>query len=280
MNQSSPSPDSRMRTLALILLPVLGIALVGAAIVVTRASKGKAHITSVIADAQPGTAAINITNGYHDEEAVASLLTQFETNFPALAKKIQIGATTWGRPIWALKISDNAATEEPEPRVVIDANIHAREYAPSEVALDIIWQLLYGYTNNPTFASWVDGMEIYVIPCLNPDGRYYCDTVDSDWRKNGRDNNRNGSMTCPTDGVDLNRNSSFHWGSDNEGSSSTSSDDTYRGPYAALPVPLPNIYVIASAENPSTCDNSSRARNPSFACRAKPSAALSVVRQL
>ena len=59
MNQSSPSPDSRMRTLALILLPVLGIALVGAAIVVTRASKGKAHITSVVADAQPGTAAIN-----------------------------------------------------------------------------------------------------------------------------------------------------------------------------------------------------------------------------
>ncbi len=181
----------------------------------------------------PGTAAINITNGYHDEEAVASLLSQFETNFPALAKKIQIGATTWGRPIWALKISDNVATEEPEPRVVIDANIHAREYAPSEVALDIIWQLLYGYTNNSTFASWVDRMEIYVIPCLNPDGRYYCDTVDSDWRKNGRDNNRNGSMTCPTDGVDLNRNSSFHWGSDNEGSSSTSSDDTYRGPYAA-----------------------------------------------
>jgi len=182
---------------------------------------------------EPGLGAINITNGYHDEVAVASLLTDFATNFPALAQKIQIGTTHMGRPIWALKISDNVATEEPEPRVVIDANIHAREYAPSEIALDIIWQLLYGYTNNATFASWVNGMEIYVIPCLNPDGRYYCDTVDTDWRKNGRDNNRDGSMTYPTDGVDLNRNSSFWWGSDSTGSSTSSGSDTYRGPRPA-----------------------------------------------
>ena len=178
-------------------------------------------------------AAINITNGYHDEEAVGALLLQFQTNFPALAQRIQIGTTTWGRPIWALKLSDNVATEEPEPRVVIDSNIHAREYATPEITLDIIWQLLYGYTNNATFAAWVNGMEIYVIPCLNPDGRYYCDTVDTDWRKNGRDNNRSGTMTYPTDGVDLNRNSPFHWGSDNEGSTSVSSDETYRGPRPA-----------------------------------------------
>jgi|GEM_PF-817102 formylglycine-generating enzyme required for sulfatase activity len=181
----------------------------------------------------PGYSAINVTNGYHDEEAVAALLAQFETEFPALARRIQIGSTHMGRPIWALKISDNVATEDPEPRVVIDAGIHAREFAPTEVALDVIWQLLYGYTNNATFASWVNGMEIYVVPCLNPDGRYYCDTVSTSWRKNGRDNNRNGSMTYPTDGVDLNRNSSFHWGSDNEGSSPTASSDLYRGPYPA-----------------------------------------------
>ena len=181
----------------------------------------------------PGLNAINITNGYHNESDVAALLTQFETNFPALAQKIQIGTTIWGRPIWALKISDNVATEEPEPRVAIDANIHSREFAPPEVALDIIWQLLYGYTTNTTFASWVDGMEIYVIPCLNPDGRYFCDTISTSWRKNGRDNNRNGTMAYPTDGVDLNRNSSFHWGSDDEGSTSTPADDTYRGPQAA-----------------------------------------------
>lgn len=195
----------------------------------------EALVPSACAPAPPASpqAPINITNGYHDEEAVAGLLAQFETNFPALARRIQIGATHGKRPIWALKISDHVATEEPEPRVVIDALIHAREYATPEVALDLIWQLLYGYTNNPAFAAWVDGLEIYVVPCLNPDGRYLCDTVDSDWRKNGRDNNRNGTLTYPTDGVDLNRNSAFHWGSDNDGSSPYSSDETYRGPSPA-----------------------------------------------
>lgn len=181
----------------------------------------------------PGVSAINVTNGYHDEETAAALLAQFETEFPALAQRIQIGSTHWGRPIWALKISDNVAAEEPEPRVVIDAGIHAREYAGPEVALDIIWQLLYGYATNATFASWVDGMEIYVIPCLNPDGRFFCDTISSNWRKNGRDNNRSGTMTDGTDGVDLNRNSSFYWGSDNEGSSSSISAINYRGPSPA-----------------------------------------------
>lgn len=177
--------------------------------------------------------AINVTNGYHDEEAVAALLTQFQTNFPALARKIQIGSTHWGRPIWALKISDNVAAEEPEPRVVIDANIHAREYVGPEVALDIIWQLLYGYTNNAAFASWIDGMEIYVIPCLNPDGRYLCDTISTSWRKNGRNNDTNAAMNSSYDGVDLNRNSSFHWGSDDIGSSTNIGDADYRGPSPA-----------------------------------------------
>ena len=177
--------------------------------------------------------AVVITNDYHGEEDVALLLGLFETNFPALAKRIQIGSTTWGRSIWALKISDNVAVDEPEPRVVIDANIHANEEAGPEVALDIIWQLLYGYTNNATFASWVNGMEIYVIPCLNPDGRHFYDAGDEYWRKNGRDNNRDGSMTYPTDGVDLNRNSSFDWGYDNSGSSPTNSTSGYRGPSPA-----------------------------------------------
>ena len=176
---------------------------------------------------------INITNDYHDEEDVDRLLTLFETHFPALARKIQLGSTHLGRAIWALKISDNVADEDPEPRVVVDANIHGNEHPGTEVALDLIWQLLYGYTNNPAFASWVDGMEIYVIPCLNPDGRFLCDSSGNTWRKNGRNNNSNTNRTYPADGVDLNRNSSFDWGYDDDGSSSNPNDIDYRGPSPA-----------------------------------------------
>ena len=172
---------------------------------------------------------INVTNGYHDEEDISLLLTEFATNFPALAQKMQIGCTHMGRPIWALKISDNVAVDEPEPCVVVDANIHANEFPGTEVALDIIWQLLYGYTNNATFASWVDGMEIYVIPCLNPDGRFLCDYTGDPWRKNGRSNDSNTNMTYPNDGVDLNRNSSFDWNTGISGSGTNYWNVDYRG---------------------------------------------------
>ena len=53
------SPDSRMRTVAMILLPLLGIALVGAAIYVKSSGKGKANVTVVYTEEQAGAPAIN-----------------------------------------------------------------------------------------------------------------------------------------------------------------------------------------------------------------------------
>lgn len=49
------------------------------------------------------------------------------------------------------------------------------------------------------------------------------------WRKNLRDNNGDGQIGSG-DGVDLNRNFSYKWGYDNEGSSPEPNSETYRGP--------------------------------------------------
>ena len=56
---NTQSPDSRIRTLAMILLPLLGIALVGAAIYVKNSSKGKADVTIVYTEEQAGAPVIN-----------------------------------------------------------------------------------------------------------------------------------------------------------------------------------------------------------------------------
>ena len=58
MSSSAPQSSSPLRTLALILLPLLGIALVAVAIVATR-SKEKAAVTVVVTEDQAGAAAIN-----------------------------------------------------------------------------------------------------------------------------------------------------------------------------------------------------------------------------
>mgnify|MGYP000515983812 CR=1 FL=1 len=160
------------------------------------------------------------------------MLFRSEAAYPTLAKRFQIGSTRQGRPIWALKISDNVALDENETPVLFDGNIHAREFGTPEVCLHIINDLLTTYATNPTRRAWVDNLEIYVIACLNPDGRNVCDSINANWRKNARDNNGNGIFDANYDGVDLNRNATFLWGSDNLGSSPNPWDITYRGPSA------------------------------------------------
>ena len=58
MSSPAQSSSSSLRTLALILLPILGIVLVGAVIYATK-SKEKAVVTVVVGDGQTGGAAIN-----------------------------------------------------------------------------------------------------------------------------------------------------------------------------------------------------------------------------
>ncbi|CAK0831427.1 unnamed protein product, partial [Prorocentrum cordatum] len=63
--------------------------------------------------------------------------------------------------------------------------------------------------------SWLAGMELVIVPIVNPDGFVYSQTADSMWRKNRATNQ---GSTCR--GVDLNRN----WEKDWNGAQSTSTN--------------------------------------------------------
>ena len=75
--------------------------------------------------------------------------------------------------------------------------------------------------------------ELWFVISANPDGYQYTFDHERLWRRNLRDNDGNGEITG-ADGVDPNRNFDEHWNYDNEGSSSSSSSDTYRGTARAL----------------------------------------------
>ena len=80
----------------------------------------------------------------------------------------------------------------------------------------------------------LDELVSWAVPMINPDGVWAVlnDSKRSD-RKNGRDNNGDGHIDS-RDGVDLNRNHPYRWGSlGQKGSSSAGSSDYYRGPAAA-----------------------------------------------
>ena len=191
-----------------------------------------------------------------EPESVAALSdyrTPAETNatldalvaaHPGLATKIQYATTGGGRPVWALKISDNVATEEDEPAIFFVAQHHAREVMTPEIALDVADYLLSRYATDPQVAAWVDGLEIFVLPNHNPDGTDYVFTNDTNWRKNRRPNGDG------TFGVDPNRNYPFKWGACG-GSSGLTSDETYRGPSpASEPETFQGILELARDQRP------------------------------
>ena len=167
----------------------------------------------------------SVDEKYKTPEEVEELLIEYNKKYPKLTKLVLIGESLEGRPIWALKISDNAeAREIDEPTILFNAEHHAREVMTPEVALDIIDYLLtnYGFFKNRKVTNWVNSNEIWVVPMVNPDGNNRVWNEDRWWRKNTRNDY----------GVDLNRNYPYMWGACN-GSSDSTTSQTYRGEFPA-----------------------------------------------
>lgn len=170
---------------------------------------------------------------YYTYTEAAAKLNALAAAYPALTKLENLGTTLEGRAILALKISDNAATDEDEPEVLVMGCHHSREAISVIVPLALADSLLSNYGTNAQFTEWVDEREIWVLPVVNPDGLVYCETTQYLWRKN-----RRGGY-----GVDLNRNYAYEWGHDNIGSSGSTSSLTYRG---ASPASEPEVQAIQS----------------------------------
>lgn len=165
---------------------------------------------------------------YHTYSEAHAEMATYVAAHPTLALLDTIGTSIEGRPIEAVKISDNVAAQENEPEVLIVGCHHARELMGVELPLYLMRRLLDGYGSDPVIASLVNGRQVWIVPILNPDGYVYVEQNSSGlsdgwWRKNRR-LNWDGSY-----GVDLNRNYAYQWGFDDFGSSPTPSSEVYRG---------------------------------------------------
>lgn len=187
----------------------------------------------------PSTASWDSYHSYNKSNSMTQWLLNMSAAHSDICKVTSIGKTWQGRDIWAVKISDNVNADEDEPETLFDGSHHAREWLTTEFCLFIVDTLVTQYATNASIKELVDEREIWVIPMLNPDGRVY-DAIDDGndptnhapggWRKNCRDNNGNGIFEPHKDGVDLNRNYGYKWGTG--GSSSNPASETYRGPHA------------------------------------------------
>ena len=160
---------------------------------------------------------------YHSYLELEADLLFLQRQHPDIVKVFDLGETFEKRRIYALKISDHVEREEPEAKVLFLGCHHAREWISIEVPFRLGKYLAENYATDPDVQRLVDNSEIWIIPLVNPDGLEYTIHTYRYWRKNRHDLGK-GNF-----GVDLNRNYSYKWGADDEGSSPNPASDVYRG---------------------------------------------------
>lgn len=178
----------------------------------------------------PENFSLGSMGGYHTYTELLAELDEMHALFPNLiSSKQPIGLSTTieGRPVYWVRISNNPESDQQKTKILYTALTHAREPVSMQQMLYQMWYLLENYSSNSEIKYLIDNLEMYFIPCVNPDGYLYNQSTNANgggmWRKNRRLNS-GGSI-----GVDLNRNFGYNWGYDNSGSSPDGASLTYRG---------------------------------------------------
>lgn len=169
-------------------------------------------------------------SGYRNLEGINKFLHDTEKQFPQIAKVIDIakeygpGKTHEGRPIYALKLSNNARVDQDKPNVLILSAHHCREIVTPEIALKLIEKFTKEFNRDSLITKFINTYQIFIVPILNVDGLDYVWKVNRMWRKNRK------PFPNRVFGVDLNRNYDLDWVKC--GGSSQPSSDVYKGPSA------------------------------------------------
>ena len=171
---------------------------------------------------------------YDSPDGIRAHLYNLARQYPRLTKLVVLGRTIQGREIIALKVSHRArkVRDGKRPAVLYTSTQHAREWISPEVNRRLLNYFIDRYrAGNKKIRKLLRRNEYWFVLVANPDGYQYTFASEDTrlWRKNLRDNNGNGTTEIG-DGVDPNRNYPEHWNYDEEGSSSITSSDTYRGP--------------------------------------------------
>ncbi|CAO4360584.1 unnamed protein product [Caenorhabditis nigoni] len=171
---------------------------------------------------------------YYSYSVISTWLQRIAENMPDIAQLIKVGTTVEGRDILGLKFGKDTPDKKV---VVIDAGIHAREWAAIHTASYFINLIVNSRETDPQIQNYLDNIVLYIIPVLNPDGYEYTRTDKTNprarmWRKS------RSPKACAFDGVrnsccmgvDLNRNFDFRFSE--IGASRYPCSEIYHGPSA------------------------------------------------
>ncbi|EYB95982.1 hypothetical protein Y032_0154g2972 [Ancylostoma ceylanicum] len=173
---------------------------------------------------------------YNDFPEFESYIRGVARMNPDIVHMRLIGFSREHRPLLGLKIGRPA--NHTKPAVWLDGGNHAREWPAFHVAVYFIEELIHNYGIDEKITSYINLLDIYVFPVLNPDGFIFSRTsrksMIRQWRKNRAPTNCSGytalakNICC--EGVDLNRNYDLGFSQKNYPFNNPCSDE-FQGPF-------------------------------------------------
>jgi hypothetical protein len=182
--------------------------------------------------------------------------------FPQTCTKLPLTATSGNRAVAALQVK--GPTSGVRIPVVIIGGVHAREWAPPDGVLSIVYPAFFkagvfyaAYTITAARVSgFLDRFNLIFLPLVNPDGRDHSLQVDKMWRKNRRIIPQH---TPPSRGVDIARNFPIAWDHERYYTpaaaaqahvSTDSAFETYRGEPGTREVEALNVMSLVADHRP------------------------------
>jgi hypothetical protein len=145
------------RSIIWVLILLLGIVLVGAAPAMVS------HLTVPLR-----------FDHYYTYDMVIDALKVLHKTYPGLTRLDLVGKSEEGRSIYCMTVNNpKTGPVLDKPGIYVDGNIHGNEIQATEVTLYLLNYLLTQYRKNQEITTLVDKKCFYVVPMVNPDGRYH-----------------------------------------------------------------------------------------------------------
>ena len=184
--------------------------------------------THLIDYGSPTQFRLGTMGGYYKLEEIYREMDTMRYLYPNLVpQKAIIGMSVENRPIYSMVFTTNPDSIGLKPQMLFTAVHHSQEPGSSQQLIYFMHYVLENYGVKPNITYLLNNLDIFFVPCINPDGYMYNQTSNptggGTWRKNRRHND------LISYGVDLNRNYGIEWGYDNIGSQPIGSSPWYRG---------------------------------------------------
>ena len=115
-------------------------------------------------------AAASASADYRTYAEIGTFLQGVAADHPDITRLHDLGLSEEGRHLWALQITDNPDVEEDEPEFRYISTMHGDEWVGNEMCLYFIDYLTDNYGTDPDITCYVDEIDIWIVPLMNPDG--------------------------------------------------------------------------------------------------------------